>query len=226
MNTQFLPGGRVKATGANAFVLLRLAYDVERSQIANAPAWVFDDRFDIEAKSDMNPSPAHSAIVQAILKDRYKLAVHKEKREQPDYALVLARSDRRFGPHLKVNAECEAYFAASHSPSDATPSPKCGANIGRGSFVGSGIAMSRLADNLSIYLGRPTTDRTGLIGSYDIDLRWTPDQLAANPDAPIDLARPTLFTALQEQLGLKLIAEKSVPVDVLVIDKIERPSEN
>jgi uncharacterized protein (TIGR03435 family) len=166
-------------------------------------------------------------MLRNLLIDRLKLAAHLEPREQPVYFLVMARPDRRLGPKIEpANRDCAAVAAASQAgvrpPTLAPPAngaPPCGTQIDNGDMAAGGITLDVLARNLGLRAGRPVFDRTGLEGYYDLTLKFSRDQDAANPDAP------SIFTALQEQLGLKLEPGRA-PLQTLVIDHIERPNEN
>jgi len=153
-------------------------------------------------------------MVQQLLADRFKLAVHRETKELPAYALVVAKS----GPKLTATKD--------------TGGGK-GTSSGDGHLTATGLTMARLAQTLtqilSRELGRVVIDKTGIVGEYDLSLTWTPDDRSAaaantSKDTP-DLPGPSIFTALQEQLGLKLESTKA-PVETLVIDHIEEPSAN
>jgi uncharacterized protein (TIGR03435 family) len=159
-------------------------------------------------------------MTRTLLADRFKLVVHGETREMPIYALVLARRDGTLGPQFH------------HSTVDCTASTaRCGAGkTGDFTMHGEAIPMGQLLVGLLPWVDRFIVDRTGLTGIFDVDLQWTPGRLppGAGPPGgppPVDPNRPSIFTAVQEQLGLKLESAKG-PVDVLVIDHIERPTED
>jgi uncharacterized protein (TIGR03435 family) len=186
-------------------------------------------------------------MIRALLADRFKLAVHNETKDSPIYALILARSDGKLGPGLKKSdVDCAAAFAAGRARGGPMPPPgppqpgermPCGMRIGPGNLMGGGALMPQFANTLGMFAGRVVLDRTGLQGAYDIDLTWTPDQMPPRPpgaptDPPvqfngvaIDPNGPSLFTAVQEQLGLKLDSQRG-PVEVLVIDRAEKPVDN
>jgi uncharacterized protein (TIGR03435 family) len=207
------------ATNVPLRMLLNFSFDMPESRIIGGPDWLDSTTFDIEAKSDRSLDDHLSALspedaklqkqrmLQALLADRFKLIVHQETREFPIYALVVAKG----GPILKPN------LSGNH------------VGTGRNAITvnGGNDTVAILADKLAQELGRPVDNRTTITGRYDITLKWTPDDAptastngAANPDAP-----PDIFTAIQEQLGLKLERAKG-PVPVLVIDHVEKPSEN
>jgi uncharacterized protein (TIGR03435 family) len=187
-------------------------------------------------------------MMRTLLADRFKLAVHNENKDSPVYALVLARSDGKLGPQLKKSeTDCAAQFAAGRGrgrgampPPPGPPQPgesiPCGMRIGFGNLVMGGSPLTQFANSLGMFAGRVVLDRTGLAGNYDISLTWTPDQMPQRPpgapDGPppqvngvaIDPNGPSLFTAVQEQLGLKLDSQRG-PVEMLVIDRAEKPVE-
>jgi uncharacterized protein (TIGR03435 family) len=154
----------------------------------------------------------------------------------PIYALVLARADGRLGPALRSSStDCAALFAAAKAKGE-TPAPTtngrptCGTRTTRGNMMTTGVAMTDLARNLAPFTGRPVVDKTGLSGVFDLDLTWSPEQSPSGPDgtAPPPASSSdvvSLFTAVQEQLGLKLDAQRA-PVDVLVIESAQRPVED
>ena len=223
--SEYLPGGRLTATAVTVGQLLRIAYRIQAYQLVGAPAWISTRRYDIAAKVDDNPPPSQQALLRVLLQDRFKLAVHNETRELPTFALVLARKDGKLGPQLiKSGFDCAAYRAGPHPPPEPGRTPNCATRIGMGALSGKAIAMTQLATSLAPFVDRFTVDKTGLTGGFDVDVRWTPEG-NASPDTAPDPSGLSIFSALEEQLGLKLISEKG-PVDVLVVDHIEEPSEN
>ena len=170
-------------------------------------------------------------MLQRLLAERFMLVVRRETREMPVYALVLARTDGQLGPQIqRASGECEAArLARAKSPQGPMPPISrgfCGTRAGNGSVSTSAVALADFARNLAPMTGRFVIDRTGLNGTYDLDLKWTPDQ-ALTPGAATGAATDgtSLFAALQEQLGLKLEAQRA-PVEVLVIDSADRPIED
>jgi uncharacterized protein (TIGR03435 family) len=208
--------------------LITFAYGIRDFQLSGGPGWVGTERFDIIAKTERvestqePPDPRTmtdeqrkarddqwNARVRALLADRFGLVVHKEAKEQPVYLLTVAKN----GPKLTVVT---------------TPGDRQGTSGGRGRSQGYAATMAMLANTLSNATGRPVIDKTGLTGKYDYILEWAPDGGAApGPDAaqPVDSPGPTIFTALQEQLGLKLESSKG-PVENVVIDHVDHPSAN
>jgi uncharacterized protein (TIGR03435 family) len=239
------PGGRFNAVNAPVRELIRFAYLVQNFQIVDAPDWIREDRYDITAKAegDIPPSPPGQLgpmqmMMRSLLADRFKLVVREDTREQPLYALMLNRADGQLGPQLtRSTTDCAAVAAAARGRGGrgfALPAPgerpQCGFFGGIGQYRAGGMQLSDLARALSGQLQRVVIDRTGLTGAFDLDLTYTPDQLPQGPPPPgapplpaIDPNGPSIFTAMQEQLGLKLEATRG-PVPVLVVQRIERPT--
>ena len=242
------PGGRATAVNAPLMMIIRSAYRLQEFQLVGAPDWVLSARYDITAKADREfPPPMPGGEIspaqlmfQSLLEERFKLTVHRETRELPMYALVVARPDGRLGPQLMPSTlDCAAINAARRSGTPPAPPkperPLCSIRIGFGQLTGTGFPLTNLASSLVQFVHRSVVDRTGLSGHYDFDLKWTPDQLPPRPagmpadqrirvnGVEIDPNGPSIFTAVQEQLGLKLESMRG-PVDVLVIDHVERPS--
>ena len=190
------------------------------------------------------PSPVQ-LMMRALLAERFKLVVRNETKDAPIYALVLARSDGKLGPALKKSdVDCAAVIAAARGrgrgPAPGPPQPgermPCGIRIGPGNMSVGGSTLAQFANSLGMFAGRIVQDRSGLTGAWDIDLTWTPDQMPQRPpgagDAPplingvaVDPNGPSLFTAVQEQLGLKLDSQRG-PVEMVVIDRAEKPVED
>lgn len=203
--------------------IVQLAYGINTpSRIAGHPDWTNVERFDIQAKAPEGPTGVEQMrpLLQTLLADRFKMVARSEKRELQSFILVKARPNAPLGPNLKPSKAICAGRGGAPNP-DAVP---CGPRPGGpGRILLVGIPMAQLAPLISVIVQRPVVDRTGIEGLYDIELTFT-------PEAPIgsDLANPgapSLFTALQEQLGLKLDAQREM-VDMLVIERIERPTEN
>jgi len=216
--SEYSPGGRFTATAITARTLIRIAYRIQDDQIVGAPSWFSDKRWDISAKADNNPSPSQQVLLQALLKDRFHLAAHQESRTLPVFTLVLARNDRRLGPQLLASSfDCAAYMASPHAPPEPGRTPNCATNIRSGTLSGRAITMTQLATALTPFVGRFTMDKTGLNGGFDVELTWAPQQNVPPQDAP------SIFTAIEEQLGLKLMPDKG-PVSVLVVDQAQEPT--
>jgi uncharacterized protein (TIGR03435 family) len=207
------------------------------SQVAGGPDWLDTAKFDIVATTPASTQPtpppqARQMALRALL-ERFKLKAHWETRELPVYILSRDRADGALGPGLKLTTatECEAARAAGPPPMPQTPGapmppPPCGAiQFGPGQLIARGSPMELLAQTLTSVpvvtgIDRPIVDRTRLEGNYAFALKFAPAG-AANADSE----RPELVTALREQLGLKLEASRAL-LDVLVIDSVERPTEN
>jgi uncharacterized protein (TIGR03435 family) len=220
------PGGRFTATNVTLRALIIGAYHLQDSQLSGGPDWLDRERFDIAAKADGDPSADQFfAMLQALLSDRFKLTLHHEARVVTIYALLVARRDGRRGPRLRSSdAKCGA-AASNYFPVVPDPSapPPCGDfRMGPRSLVARGMTMPRLASLLAPRVGRIVVDATGLGEAFDVELDWMPDQLQETNNRQANDA-PSLFTALQEQLGLKLESTRG-PVDVLVVDHAERPT--
>lgn len=228
------PNGQLRAENMTLFHIIRNAYEVQGVQIvpgANAPDWMERDRWDIVAKA-----PEGSAgrlqimtMMQNLLATRFKLVARPETREVPVYVLVPARSDRRLGPQLRPSdGQCEAARLAAQKAGAPLQTPDvergfCGSLSVAGLFTMSGVTLTDLARYLAPQTGRVVIDRTGLTGTFDLDLKWTPDLTApaGGPQSAFNDGT-SLFAALQEQLGLRLEAQRA-PVEVLVIESAERP---
>lgn len=245
------PGGRFTATNVPLRLLIRNAYQLQDFQIVGAPSWINSERYDIVAKAEDGTPPETPSLdrtgpsriqlmMRSLLAERFQLVAHDETRELPIYALVVARSDGKLGPDLKKSeVDCNALFAAGRGRGMPPPPPvgppqgerpQCGVRIGPGNLAMGGAPMPQIANSLAMFVGRTVQDKTGLTGNYDATLTWTPDQMPQRPPGapeppPADPNGPSIFTALQEQLGLKLDSQKG-PVHVLVIDRVERPKEN
>jgi uncharacterized protein (TIGR03435 family) len=225
-----LPGGRWSSRNASLQMIILTAYGIQPYQLIGGPNWMESDGFDIEAKADGEASTAQMLLMlQSLLADRFKLAVHRETREQPVYNLTAKAA---FNPPPPKEGGCEPLDPAA--PPHPGPMP-CGmVRTGLSGFLdGYSVPMSKVVYPLASVMGRPVIDRTGFTGIMDLHLKFTPDATTQGlpggalgaPPADPDPSRPNIFDALQEQLGLKLTASKG-PVDVLVIDHVERPTAN
>ena len=202
------PGGRLTGTTDLRF-LLQIAYEVRFDQIVGAPKWIDGEDYTIVAAPPPGSTPAPDqqtnnrqteARLRALLEERFQLKVHRETREMPIYELTVSKG----GSKLKEEPQ--------------SPQFKLRLASGRILTTGGGAKLALIVNLLTNQLHRPLIDKTGLDGWYAFDLTYNPDESKASD-------RPSLFTALEEQLGLKLIAKKG-PAEVLVIDRLERPSEN
>lgn len=219
-----LPGGRYSATNVPLRMMIRSAYGLQDFQLVGGPAWLATDGYDVNAKAAMEATPAQLfAMVRSLLEDRFALAAHRETRTLPVYALTRIDAGP-LGNQLRTSvAECGA-------PPAAPGRPRCGILMNFGEVRGTGAALAQFASAIAPFAGRAVQDRTGLTGSFDFELRFTPDvagvPLAPGGEPPAPSAdRPSLFTAVREQFGLKLEAA-TAPVEVLVIDRVERPAED
>lgn len=245
-----LAPGRVNMVGIPVRRLIMQAYEIHDSQIVGGPDWLNSDGYDIIATTKGSPSPDDRRVMmKTLLRDRFKLTFHSEKRDLPIYALVVQRADGRLGPGLKriPDDECSPPGTrrggppAAPPPFDPNAPAACGQmTFGPGRLRAHGVPVDLLARSLAnlpavTSFNRPVTNLTKLEGMYDFDFRWAdefgrggPPSVAgpaAAPSATTPGDEPALFTALQEQLGLKLNPQRAT-LDVLVIDSIERPSEN
>lgn len=211
----------ITASGS-IFLLLQAAYDLHRFQISGGPDWINTATWDIVAKVDQPapdylnlPNAARGAIqqqrLQAVLAQRFNLKCHFEMKELPVYNLVIAKG----GPKL-MPTPAEAKVKGSLDEDGRN-----GANR----WEGKGVEVGTVAKTLSYGLGRTVIDKTGLTGLYDFTLTYSSEPDASSPASADDSSGPTIFTALEEQLGLRLEPSKG-PIPVLVIDSISRPSEN
>lgn len=230
------PGGVFLAVNAPLRLLLADAYIGNQpgaiDRIVGGPAWVQSARYDITAKAarEFRPTPPGPPaemllMLRALLEDRFKLKVHREPREIPAYELVVVRPGA--AGLRKSDVDCDALFAAGQvTRPEAGVRPQCGVSNGPvgptrdTGLIAGGFSMSQFAQFLQ-RLGRPVIDKTGLTGRYDFDLAFAPMGSSTGDAAP-DPARPTIFIALEEQLGLKLQSTNG-PLDVIVIDSIEQP---
>jgi uncharacterized protein (TIGR03435 family) len=221
-------GGRFEAVNVPVAQLIQNAYRLRNFQIIGGPSWL-SDRYDVHAKAESEfPVTAPGTIdavwvmLQGLLAERFALAAHRETREMDIYALVRARADGQLGPRLRPSdIDCESVGrTGAKPPPPPPPAPgmrqvqTCGMRAGGGNLVASSAKLDALIGNLTAETSRIVENRTGLTGRFDIDLSWAPD---GSTDTT-----PSLFTALQEQLGLKLESARA-PVEILVIDSIARP---
>jgi uncharacterized protein (TIGR03435 family) len=215
--------------------IIQLSFQINQpSKVIGMPDWAFTERFDIQARA-AGPITADERrlMMQALLADRFKLVARREKREVSVLALVLARSDGKLSPKLTESKGCIQPANAFAPPAQAAPGdqPACGPKpAGPGHLLVLGSTMQQLTSLLTFMVGgRTIADKTGLTARYDLDLTFTPEQqipLGPNPPAAADdPSGPSIYTALREQLGLKLESQKDFE-EVLVLDHVERPSEN
>jgi uncharacterized protein (TIGR03435 family) len=233
------PGGRLTTTNAPLKVLVQRAYGVQPYQIVGGPAWINSDGYDIEAKPGTNADQKQMwLMLQTLLADRFKLKVHRETRELPVFALTAAKGVPKL-PQPKGGPCTEIFTGPPPAKGEPRPAPPCGPGIfasGTGlTMQGINVTMARFTAFLGTIIGRDVIDKTGFAGKFDLHLEFALDDAIsglpfparpADSDQPADLlARPTIMIAIQEQLGLKLESTKG-PVEVLVVDRVERPTEN
>jgi uncharacterized protein (TIGR03435 family) len=202
--TLFPPGGSFRKTNTTLKMLVQLAYSVQEYQVSGGPSWVNFDRYDVEAKSERSANRDEVLrMIQTLLADRFQLKLHRETNEGPIYELALGRNGSKL----------------SSVPDSSSADVRIGRYTGRRS-------MAQLAQYLGSIVGRPVVDRTGLTGIFDIRLEFTPELVPIGPNGPIvDPNGPSIFTALQEQLGLRLESGKG-PVETVVIEGAEKPQPN
>lgn len=209
-----IQGRRVMIEGEPVQTMLKFAYGVQgSSQIVNAPDWTKTERWDVSGVPDIpgKPNlPQFQSMMRKLLEERFGLTLHHEQREMSVFALTVAKGGPK-GMEKSLNQSLG-------------PGNNGNGTGGIETHHYTNTAMPDLALMLMVYGDRPIVDRTGLAGRYDFDLRWMRDEMAATVSAVKDTP-PGLFTALQEQLGLRLEATKA-PADVVVIDKVERPAAN
>jgi uncharacterized protein (TIGR03435 family) len=219
------PGGRFSASNVTVKELVIFAYDLKDQQLSGGPGWANSEVFDVVAKPEGSAAPDQIRLMmQALLADRFKLTLRKESKELPVYNLVVGKN----GPKM----------TESKTEPGTGPGPGPGRQIrmGRGQVDGQQMSMEMLARVLSKMAGRTVVDKTGLAGAYEVKLEWTPDagEMQIRPMAAVGAAAQpsvaegsgvSLFTAIQEQLGLRLEAQKG-PVDVFFIEQVEKPSKN
>ena len=232
-SSRAMPGGRVMMTNRSLRSIIREVYRIQEFQITGGPDWSTVDKWDIVAKAEGNPGFERIvAMMQGLVAERFKVVLHREQRDQPIYALVFARADRKPGSQLRPSSvDCDAIVAAAAQggglpPRSENQRPLCGTNMVSGKITTSATTMADLVRVLSPVVGRSIVDKTGLMGRFDLDLSWTPEQPAAADGPPTAVNEgASLFTAIQEQLGLKLEPQRG-PVDTIVIDSAMRPTED
>jgi uncharacterized protein (TIGR03435 family) len=233
--------GRLNMTNLTLRRLILNAYGVQDYQLSGDPPWAASEHYDIQATSAGNTTvqQMEGPMLQVLLEKRFKLTLHRETRQLPVYELAVGKGGSKL--QLSTEGSCTPYSVDASPPAAATPGQPnrnfCGLHLsvdGLNRIIdGQGATMAMFATSLSrTYtsdLGRNVIDRTGLAGTFDIHLKWAIDPLAgpAGPGAAPsqDPTGPSLFNAMQDQLGLRLASAKG-PVEVLVIDHIEKPSAN
>jgi uncharacterized protein (TIGR03435 family) len=241
--------GRFLATGFSVRDLIVYAYRLRNYQVIGASGWMLSDKWEIQGKIKEGDNPRPTGVlteamltepgpialmVQSLLEDRFAFNMHREKREFPVYGLVVAK----VGLKMKLNEQPDSgpvSFDQMHAAMVKGIVPRGTTRQSRGLFEGTGIPMFSIRNSLMGYFDRTIIDMTGLKGNYDFKLQWTPDPAldpgsffgtTPTPDQlPAPSIFPSIFTALQEQLGLQLVSAKA-PLDVVVIDSVRKPSEN
>ena len=215
--------GTVVITNVPLLNVVVNAFGVPAFRIVGEPAWISRERFDISARiPDAHVDGQVLPMLQALLAQRFNLEAHRETREQPVYEVVVARADGRLGPRLThSDSDCATVNAPPAVPPslDSPCAGFFGVGPGGGRIVSKGRPLARVISALSMAVSRAVVDRTGLQGPFDVDLQWGADIGTAAPLGDT----PSIFTALQEQLGLRLEPSRG-PVDVLVIDSVDRPT--
>jgi len=236
------PGGRFNTINAPLRMLITFAYQIQNYQLVGGPDWIGNERYDIVAKMEGDPPaivPGSGAdhmmlAMRSLMADRFKLVVRRETRQLDIYALTMARPGGKPGPALKpASGDCSpaAFAARGGGPPPAAggaPPVVCGMQQGPGRIRFGGFPLSLFANGISNRVGRAVLDRTGLTGNWDFELAFAaelpPGALPPGAEPPpLDPDAPNLFTAVQEQLGLKLESTKG-PVEVLVIDSVQHPT--
>jgi uncharacterized protein (TIGR03435 family) len=241
------PGGRFNVVNVPLRQIILRAYRLQDFQLEGLPGWAASERYDITAKAagDVKPDQL-SVLLQNLLKERFQLVTHTVQKETTIFVLVLARQDGRLGPKLtRSTSEC-AQSVRDQGPgrgpqgpppehTDFGTRPTCGMRVSPFSLFAGGTPMASLAMALSQTSGKKITDKTGLSGVFDAELIYTPEESPFHgpppPDLPPDFRLPydpngpSLADALREQWGIKLESQREL-VDVYVIDRLERPTEN
>ena len=238
-----LRGDRFFAPNTSVRDLIRVSYLVEDLQISGGPGWMDSDRFAIEATVRVGTTADDArAMMRAMLADRFKLTTHTEKRDLQGFVLTALGRGKSEGlrPSGPTCALVTAPVGIPVPPPPPPPPPgsnvtpltagtalsKCGSMLAPGWVSGREITMEQFATLLSRTLRTPVLNRTKMSGPYDIDLTYLPDTPGPNPTpVPVGADATSIFTAIQEQLGLKLESQR-VPTDVIFIDRVERPTEN
>lgn len=237
--------GRVEIFNTTLKALIRMAYSrfaFDTREIAGGPSWIDSERFDLVATMDRPPQPAATGMptelvgmLRALIEDRFRVKAYNERREGDIYVLSFARSDKKTGAGLRTVPDACATamkeLTGAAPPPPRSGPPPCSFGGPPGKLTATGVTMAMFVNVLAGIAGRTVVDRTGLAGSFDIELTFDPATAAQAPPGappgptPADDTKPSIFTALQEQLGLKLESTRG-PIDVLVIDQAERPTPN
>jgi len=230
-----LPDGTSIMANVRVQQFITGAAPVPVREVIGLPEWATTERYDVTAKPPAGSTPQQrSEMWRTFFAERMKLLAHVEERERDTFALVLARSDGRLGPQLKPSTLDCSPKPPGTPPAPPPPPPtsdsdylnRCGGRFGNGSIVSGSTTMDQLVLSFAGLAGRQVFDRTGLKGNYALTLKYlSPRTPGTSPEAPVPDDTPDFFTALQEQLGLKLQPEKAL-VPVFVIERLERPTQN
>jgi uncharacterized protein (TIGR03435 family) len=205
--------GRFSATNIRLKDLVTVAYEHDEASILGGPAWLESERYDVEAKVEGQPSRQELLLMlQSLLADRFRLKIHREVREVTQYSLVAERNGPKFGPQFArvENRHCE--------PEAATANGCRGLRFSPGSVTAEYVTLSELARALTAIAGNIVVDQTGLDGRYDFKLEWPRSK-------DVDSVGDSVGAAVRDQLGLRLEARKG-PIEILVIDGVQKPAEN
>jgi uncharacterized protein (TIGR03435 family) len=228
-------GGRNLPDGTRVMVnqpirsIILLASPVQTSEVEGLPDWTLTERYDVTARPPAgSTSEERREMWRRLFAERMQLVAHVEERERDVFDLVVARDDGRLGPNLTPASPACAQGGRGAAPPQRPLTVEevratCSTLFGRDQIVSGGTTLAAFAGSLTGRAGGRVFDRTGLEGAYALELTFSPG-LAAGPDVPVD-DRPDIFTALQEQLGLKLV-KRTATLPVFVVDRIERPSDN
>jgi uncharacterized protein (TIGR03435 family) len=235
---QTLPDGTFVATNATISALIGAAYPSEDRQYRNLPEWAQRDRYDVTARPPAGvPRTQRTEMFRQMFAERFKLQVHEEAVDTPIYLLMVDREDGRLGPQLNpAGRDCAAEAAAARGsspppalnriPTEEEAMASCRTLFSQGRIVSGGSLLPLFLPSLSSMVGRPIEDRTNLTGYYRFTLTYAPSRPIASAGAAADPGQaPDIFTALREQLGLKLEPSRK-SMKTIVVDHIERPSEN
>lgn len=227
INNRFSPG-RFAYVNTPLEVFIYNAYRFPADRVLGMPDWARRDKYDITATHDPQYaafSLQQLAMLQRLLEERFALQTHRETRDMPVYELVKVRTDDQLGPRIRVSTlDCSPAATANRS--------ECGLRISTGLIDGKSVDWRNVVGQLPSAVGRTVIDKTGLKGLFELRLEWNPDpSLTRSPEATAAATaaaatpgeRVDIFTALQEQLGVKLQAARA-PLEVLVIDRLERPT--
>jgi len=240
-----IPGGRFEATNIQLDALISFAHQLQPYELQGGPPWLTTDRWDVLAKIDGDPPPrppgdprpdAMMLATRALLADRFKLSMHRDTQDLEVYRLVMARDDRRPGSGLRRSTyDCAGLLLAQdQAVKGGSPPPDpntadhmvCGMRVSVGRIQSGGRPIATLLNTLTAMTQRRVVDETGLTGEWEFDISFNPPAPPPGIDVPpANLDAPSLFTVLQEQLGLKLESTR-LPMPVMVVDRVERPVED